>query len=52
MIRHILADGTETDSISGVVLLREKFASLYAILARSEKAIRDENEKNLKGNGE
>lgn len=36
MIRHIMKDGTERDSIAGIVVRRDAFPTLYAILQKIE----------------
>ena len=36
MIRHIMKDGAERDSIEGIVIRRDDFPTLYAILQKIE----------------
>ena len=36
MIRHIMKDGTERDSVEGIVIRRDAFPTLYAILQKIE----------------
>lgn len=40
MIRHIMKDGSERDSIEGILLKKEDFPTLYAILSKIE--VKDE----------
>lgn len=37
MIKHILADGTETDDISGKVIEREELPEIYKVKEELEK---------------
>lgn len=36
MIRHIMKDGTERDSVEGIVIRKDAFPTLYAILQKIE----------------
>ena len=46
MIRHIMKDGSERDSIEGILLKEEDFPTLYAVLGRIErKGRKEEDEK-------
>lgn len=46
MIRHILKDGREVDSIAGTVIRQQDFAHLYEVVGRIERRINegDQNE--------
>ena len=36
MIRHIMKDGTERDSVEGIVIRKDDFPTLYAIFQKIE----------------
>lgn len=46
MIRHILKDGREVDSIAGTVIRQQDFKDLYRVIDQMEKRLRYEGETN------
>lgn len=39
MVKHVRKDGTQVDSVAGVVLKKDDFARLYAIVEQIEKRV-------------
>ena len=45
MVRHFLKDGTQIESVEGIVIKREDFKGVYEILEQVEKRMGDPDEK-------
>lgn len=44
MVRHFRKDGTQIDSVEGIVIKQEDFKGVYEILEKIEKRMGEENE--------
>ena len=45
MVRHFRKDGTQIESVEGIVIKREDFKAVYEILEKIEKRMGDPDEK-------
>ena len=41
MIKHVLKDGTQVESVAGVVLKKDDFARVYEIVEQIEKRVNE-----------
>lgn len=45
MVRHFRKDGTQIDSVEGIVIKQEEFKGVYEILEKIERRLGEEDEK-------